>query len=118
MPRNISEVDRHKCRDAIRAAMQKEIDSHTIPGRETWILVPESEAEGHNILGSTWAIDAKTDADHNLLKWKGRLYGQGFTQQEGSDYFRSYSHTISLDALRLFFSLSMHNKRKASKLIV
>ena len=39
-----------------------------------------------------------------FLKWKMRVCGQGFSQQEGYDYYHSYSNTVPLSVFRLFLS--------------
>lgn len=104
IPRTMSEALLHQYSDLLRAAAQKEYDSHQIPGRETWVLVPASEAEGHHIIGSTWSFDLKTNELHELLKAKARACAQGFSEQQGRDFYRKYSHAVGLDSLRIFFS--------------
>ena len=67
---------------------------------QTYSLVPR--AEWMNVVGSTWTFDIKRDNLKKILRFKARLCAQGFTQEKGVDYFRSYSHTIPFDVLRLF----------------
>ena len=104
IPRNMAEAIVHEHSDILRAAAQKEYDSHQIPERETWVLVLATEADGHHVIGSTWSFDFKTDEHHDLIKAKARFCAQGFSEQQGRDFYRKYSHAVGLDSLRIFFS--------------
>jgi len=91
-----------------------ELKSHLENG--TWILVPATEVPGkRRMVGSTWAFDIKRDANGIICRWKSRLCAQGFTQEEGIDYFETYSNTIRYETLRLVLSLAaMHNLHLSS----
>ena len=86
-------------------SMMDELKSHL--GTGTWILVPANKVPGkRRMVGSTWAYDIKRDARGIICRWKSRLCAQGFTQEEGVDYFETYSNTIRYETLRLILALA------------
>ena len=86
-------------------SMWDELKSHL--GNGTWILIPASKIPGkRRMVGSTWAFDIKRDAKGIICRWKSRLCAQGFTQEEGVDYFETYSNTIRYETLRLILALA------------
>ena len=96
-------------------SMWDELKSHLENG--TWILVPVSNVPGkRRMVGSTWAFDIKRDANGVICRWKSRLCAQGFTQEEGVDYFETYSNTIRYETLRLVLALAAMNNLELSSI--
>ena len=74
-------------------AMSEELQSHLDNG--TWVLIPANQVPANRRrVGSTWTYDIKRDGSGKIIRWKARLCAQGFTQEEGVDYFNTYSNTI------------------------
>ena len=109
VPKNLKEVLKSSDKESWIAAMWEELRSHLQNG--TWELVPaDSVPAKRRRVGSTWAFDIKRDASGKVIRWKARLCAQGFTQEEGVDYFNTYSNTIRYDTLRLILALAaLHN---------
>ena len=112
VPTSYREVLQHEFRDQIIDSMIVEFEAHL--RNKTWTrLVPRTS--DMNVVGSTWAWDIKRDADKKLLKFKSRFCAQGFTQVKGTDYFRKYSHAMSLTTYRLFLATCASNGLKVTE---
>ena len=86
-------------------AMQEELNSHI--KNETWILIPAANVPANRRrVGATWTYDLKRDPDGRIKRWKARLCAQGFTQEEGIDYFETYSNTIRYETLRMILAIA------------
>ena len=85
--------------------MSEELQSHLDNG--TWVLIPANQVPANRRrVGSTWTYDIKRDGSGKIIRWKARLCAQGFTQEEGVDYFNTYSNTIRYETLRLILALA------------
>ena len=105
VPKNLREVLKSGDKEKWVEAMWEELKSHLTNG--TWILVPASQVPAkRRRVGSTWAFDIKRDSTGKIIRWKARLCAQGFTQEEGVDYFNTYSNTIRYETLRLILALA------------
>ena len=101
IPTSYRQVLQHEYRDQIIDSMVTEFEEHL--RNKTWSrLVPRTPEM--NVVGSTWVWDIKRDANKKLLRFKSRLCAQGFSQVKGTDYFRKYSHAMSLTTFRLFLA--------------
>ena len=82
-------------------AMQKEVKSHTENG--VWELVPRSSVpEGVKILPAVWAMKRKRRiATREVYKWKARLNIDGSKQEEGVNYWETFSPVASWAAIRM-----------------
>ena len=78
------------------AAMQKEIAE--LKAKDTWKVEPRSDAQGKNILPSTWAFKNKWYPD-----------GRGDRQLEGVDYFETYASTVGWNTIRLLLTMTLAN---------
>ncbi len=86
------------------AAIQTEIDA--LEENKTWSLVPRTEAT--NILTSKWVFKRKEimNLGGSLgRKYRARLVGRGFQQQEGIDFQETYAPVDKFTTLRMFFAI-------------
>jgi hypothetical protein len=88
-------------------AMVKEIGDLERHG--TWTVVKRSSVpEGKKVLPSTWALKLKRYPDGRPRKFKARFCVRGDFQEEGVDYFESYSPVVQWSTVRLLLTLSVH----------
>ncbi len=82
-------------------AMDKEVQSHT--ENEAWELVPRSSVPpGTKILPAVWAMKRKHRiATREVYKWKARLNIDGSKQEEGVNYWETFSPVASWAAIRM-----------------
>jgi hypothetical protein len=88
------------CAEFIKA-MQKEVQTHTKNG--VWELVPRSSVPpGLKILPAVWAMKRKRQiATREVYKWKTRLNIDGSKQEEGVNYWETFSPVTSWAAIRM-----------------
>jgi hypothetical protein len=82
-------------------AMQKKVQSHTKNG--VWELVPRSSVPpGIKILPAVWVMKRKRlIATREVYKWKARLNIDGSKQEEGVNYWETFSPVASWAAIRM-----------------
>jgi hypothetical protein len=82
-------------------AMVKEVQSHTENG--VWELVPRSSIPpGTKVLPAVWAMKCKRRiATREVYKWKARLNIDGSKQEEGVNYWETFSPVASWAAIRM-----------------
>lgn len=82
-------------------AMKKEVQSHTENG--VWELVTRSSVPpGTKILPAVWAMKRKRRiATREVYKWKARLNIDGSKQEEGVNYWETFSPVASWAAIRM-----------------
>ena len=61
--------------------------------------------EGVKPVGYKWVFVRKRNEHNEVIRCKGRLVAQGFTQKPGVDYTETYSPVV--DAITLRFLVSM-----------
>ncbi|MCO5584010.1 hypothetical protein L7F22_037929 [Adiantum nelumboides] len=61
----------------------------TLEAANTWELVPPPEH--HNIVSCKWLLKKKYHPNGSVDRYKARIVARSFTQQEGVDYFDTYS---------------------------
>ena len=105
VPKNIRDALKSADKKEWIKAMEDELSSHLQNG--TWILVPKKTIPGkRRQVGSTWAYDLKRAEDGTIKRYKARLCAQGFSQEEGVDYFETYSNTIRYETLRMILAIA------------
>ncbi|MCO5559767.1 hypothetical protein L7F22_013370 [Adiantum nelumboides] len=67
-------------------------------------LVPPPEH--HNIVSCKWLLKKKYHPNGSVDRYKARLVARGFTQQEGVDYFDTYSPILGMTAFRVLIALA------------
>ncbi len=73
----------------------------------TWKLVKREPRM--NVIGSTWNYKMKTDQDGKPIKYKSRLYAQGFKQKYGIDYDEIFAPVADISTIRLLAALAASN---------
>jgi len=86
-----------------RDAMAEEF--HALLKNGTWTLVPPTSSM--NIVRSKWVYRIKRKADGSVDRYKARLVAKGFHQQEGIDYWETYSPFIKPVIIRTVLSLAV-----------
>ena len=100
MPKNFFEAIKHEKKDEWKKAMDEEIKAHIKNG--TYELVPlASLPTGRKPIGSTWTYAIKRDSQGNITRYKARMCAQGFSQQEGFDYYATFANTVRFDTIRV-----------------
>ena len=72
---------------------------------KTWLLVPRPS--NTNLVGCKWVYRIKKNADGTLQRYKARLVAKGFHQEEGVDYFDTFSPVVQPPTIRLVLSIAL-----------
>ena len=85
-----------------KEAIKSEVDS--ILQNHTWELV--DLPPGCRPLGSKWIFKRKMKPDGSVDKYKARLVIKGYKQQEGLDYFDTYSPVTRINSIRMILAIA------------
>lgn len=69
----------------------------------TWTLVPPNPSM--NILGCKWVFRIKRNSSGAINRFKTRLVAKGFHQQEGHDYFETFSPVVKSTTIQIILSI-------------
>ncbi|GJS47469.1 putative ribonuclease H-like domain-containing protein [Tanacetum coccineum] len=82
--------------------MTKNVAEHVEPKKKVWTLV--DLPHGKRAIGTKWVYRNKKDDRGIVVRNKGRLVAQGYTQEEGIDYDEVFAPVARLEAIRLFLA--------------
>ncbi|GKG28993.1 retrovirus-related pol polyprotein from transposon TNT 1-94, partial [Tanacetum coccineum] len=81
-------------------AMQEELNQ--FKRNKVWTLVPKPH--GKTIIGTKLIWKNKMDEEGVVTKNKARLVAQGYNQQKGIDYEKTFAPVARLEANRIFLA--------------
>nr|GEU83996.1 hypothetical protein [Tanacetum cinerariifolium] len=73
---------------------------------KVWTFVPLHY--GKIAIGSEWVFKNKKDEHGIITKNKARLVAQGYSQEEGIDYDKTFAPVARIEAIRIFLSFSTY----------
>jgi len=85
--------------------MQEELNQ--FQRNDVWDLVAKPEHK--NIIGTKWVFRNKLNEQGDVVRNKARLVAQGYSQQEGIDYTKTFAPVARLEAIRLLLSYAVNH---------
>jgi Reverse transcriptase (RNA-dependent DNA polymerase) len=70
----------------------------------TWTLVP---SPSQHVVGCKWVYHIKRKADDSVERYKARLVAKGYSQEEGVDYFETFSLVVRPSTIRIVLTLAL-----------
>ena len=95
--------------EEFKRAMQKEIKDHT--DNEHWVVIPRSEVpRRQKIMRGVWSMKRKRRVSTGeIYKWKGRLCIDGSSQEQGINYWETFSPVVTWETVRSLLTLAIMN---------
>ncbi|TYK18103.1 Cysteine-rich RLK (receptor-like protein kinase) 8 [Cucumis melo var. makuwa] len=84
-------------------AMKAELEA--METNQTWSIVPLPK--GKNSIGCRWVYKIKHKADGSIERYKTRLVAKGYTQQEGLDYFETFSLVVKMVTVKTLLTIAV-----------
>jgi len=91
-----TKVDEALADDGWILAMQDELNQ--FKRNYVWDLV--SKPEHKNIIGTKWVFRNKLNEQGEVIRNKAKLVAQGYSQQEGIDYTKTFAPVARLEAIK------------------
>jgi len=85
--------------------MQEELNQ--FQRNDVWDLVPKPQQK--NIIGIKWVFKNKLNEQGEVVRNKGRLVAQGYSQQEDIDYIETFAPVVRLKAISLLQSYAVNH---------
>ena len=90
-------------------AIDEELKAHA--KNNTWDIV--ELPEGRHPIGFKWVFKIKHDNRGETRRYKARLCGQGFSQQEGVDYGEIFSPLVRFESVRVLLAIAARDNLEA-----
>ncbi|KAJ9544260.1 hypothetical protein OSB04_023967 [Centaurea solstitialis] len=115
----VSQTEPKKVSDALIdpfwvEAMQDELTQ--FDRNQAWTLVPLPN--GKMGIGTKWVFRNKKDEQGVVVRNKARLVAQGYCQEEGIDYEKTFAPVARLEAIRIFLAFAAHRGFKVFQMDV
>ena len=104
-PANVTEALAGPEADLWLQAMNIEMDA--MKANDVWQI--EKRPYNTNIIKCKWIFKRKYDIDGNIISYKARLVGCGYSQKYGIDYAEVYSPVVRFESIRCIISLAAQN---------
>ena len=65
-------------------------------------IVPKPE--DHSVIGTKWIFKNKLDESGNVVRNKDCVVSQGYVQEEGIDFDKSYASVARIESIRMFLA--------------
>jgi len=88
---------------SVQWTMAMNVELGVMELNKTWSVV--SLPPNKNVVGCKWVYTIEYNADGSIERYKARLVAKGFTQQEGVDYFDTFSPVAKLASVKLVLGL-------------
>jgi Reverse transcriptase (RNA-dependent DNA polymerase) len=95
-----------------RQDMAQKLDA--LAKNNTWQLV--SPPPRAHVVGCKWIFKIKRNADGTIYLYKARLVAKGYKQEQGLNYFDTYSSVIKLTTIRVILTISLSKDRSLRQL--
>jgi Reverse transcriptase (RNA-dependent DNA polymerase) len=76
-----------------------------LKSNNTWTLVPPPNDQ--YVVGSKWVYKIKRKADGSVDRYKSRLVAKGYHQEEGIDYFETFSLMVRPTIIQVVLTISI-----------
>ena len=93
-----------------------EVELKAMEANHTWSIVPVPT--GKNTVGCRWIYNIKQKADGTVERYKARLVAKGFTQQEGLDYFETFSPVAKMVIVKTLLTIDVSKNWQLTQLDV
>lgn len=70
--------------------------------------------KGHSIIGTKWIFHNKLDVSREFVRNKARLVTQGYNQEEGIDYDKTYAPVVRIKSINLLLVFACFKNFKLS----
>jgi Reverse transcriptase (RNA-dependent DNA polymerase)/Integrase core domain/Chromo (CHRromatin Organisation MOdifier) domain/gag-polypeptide of LTR copia-type len=112
IPQSYNEALKHPDKDKWRIAIEEELNSLQHFNTFTPSILPN----GRKPIDCRWVFAVKRDVNNKIIRWKARLVVKGFKQQEGIDFFETFSPTVKIKSIKYILGIAAHEDLEIKQL--